>query len=112
MGTPMNINDLKPAWKAEMEQGVWIAALPVDPIKREVSEVHRLVHLRDCWMILLLSLSAVGVPLLRWLSGDGIGRLSQLGMIAFAIASALAVSQLLGSRKVNGTDDWTLRARL
>jgi hypothetical protein len=108
----MNINDLRTAWRAEMEQGAPIAELRVDLIKREVSEVQRVVHLRDCWMILLLSLSAVGVPLIRWLNGDGIGHLSQLGMIAFAIASALAVSQLLGSRKVTGTDDWTLRARL
>lgn len=108
----MNLDDLKAEWRAEMEQTIRTIDLRVDSIKGDVSEIHRVVRLRDFWMIFVLLLGSGGTVFIRWLNGDAVGWLSQIGALAFAIASAVVTIALVRARKVTRSDDWTLRARL
>lgn len=81
-------------------------------IQGDVSELHRVIRLRDFWMVFVLVVGSVGTIFVHWLNGDALGWLSQLGILVFVITSAIVISRLLKARKVTRSDDWTLRSRL
>jgi hypothetical protein len=108
----MNLDDLKAEWRIEMEHANQMSELRLDDIKSDVFEVHRVVRLRDFWMFCLLVLGSFGTVFIHWLNGDSVGRLSQIGILFFVVASAIVVFSLLRARKSARSDDWTLRSRL
>ena len=110
----MILDDLKAEWRAEMEYTSQTVDLRMDSIKSDVSEIHRVVRLRDFWMVFVLLLGSGGTVFIRWLNRDFIewGWLSQMGALAFVIGTAVVIFALFMARKVNRTDDWTLRARI
>jgi hypothetical protein len=110
----MILDDLKTEWRAEMEYASQAVDLRMDSIKSDVSEIHRVVRLRDFWMVFALLLGSGGTVFIRWLNRDFIkwGWLSQMGALAFVIGTAVVIFALFMARKVNRTDDWTLRARI
>ena len=57
-------------------------------------------------------LGSFGTVFAHWLNGDSVGRLSQVGILFFVVASAIVVLALLRARKSARSDDWTLRSRL
>jgi hypothetical protein len=108
----MKLDDLKAEWRIEMERANQVSDLRLDDIKGDVFEVHRVVRLRDFWIIFVLVLGSFGTVFVHWLNGDSVGRLSQVGILFFVVASAIVVLALLRARKSARSDDWTLRSRL
>jgi|HubBroStandDraft_1064217.scaffolds.fasta_scaffold02241_4 drug/metabolite transporter (DMT)-like permease len=108
----MNLDDLKAEWSTEMEHADQMSDLRLDVIKGDVSEIHRVVRLRDFWFLLVLVLGSFGPVFIHWVNGDSLGWLSQLGVLSFVLASAVVAFALLRARKVTRSDDWTLRSRL
>ena len=105
----MNLDDLKSEWRTEMERSV---SLRMDHIQGDVAEIHRVVRLRDFWMIFVLLLGPGSTVVMRWLNGDVVGWLSQIGALALALSSVVATIALLKARRVARSEDSTLRARL
>jgi membrane protein implicated in regulation of membrane protease activity len=65
-------------------------------------------------MVFVLLLGSGGTAFIPWLNRDFIewGWLSQMGALSFVIGTAVVIFALSMARKVNRTDDWTLRARI
>lgn len=108
----MNLDDLKAEWRTEMEHANHLSDLRLDVIKSDVSEIHRVVRLRDLWIFFVLALGSFGTVFIHWVNGDSVGWLSQLGVLSFVVASAFVGVALVRARKVTRSDDWTLRSRL
>jgi hypothetical protein len=66
----MILDELKAEWRAEMEYTSRTVDLRMDSIKSEVSETHRVVRLRDFWMVCVLLLGSGGSAFIRWLDRD------------------------------------------
>lgn len=110
----MILDDLKAEWRSEMEYTGQTVDLRMEGIKSDVSEIHRVIRLRDFWMVFVLLLGSGGTAFIRWLNRDFIewGWLSQMGAVAFVIGTAVVIFALFITQKTNRTDDWTLRARI
>lgn len=108
----MKLDDLKTEWRAEMEAVNTSGRLTFDAVKDDVAEVRRVVRIRDLLIFFVLALGALGTVFARWLGGLPVGLLSEGGIVAFVIGSAIALFALVKARRVQRTDDWTLRSRL
>jgi hypothetical protein len=108
----MNLDDLKTEWRVEMEQAGPAVDWRFDEIKNSVSELHRGVRFGNFWLVFaFLGVSAIDV-FAQWASLDGAGWMSKLGAVAWVVFAAWVAVVLRVSRKVNQSDDWTLRSRL
>ncbi len=95
-----------------MQHATQMSELRLEALKGDVSEIHRVVRLRDLLFLFVLGLGSLGTVVFHWLSGDSPGWLSQLGVLAFATASAIIAIALFRARRIARADDWTLRSRL
>jgi hypothetical protein len=109
-GDPMKLDDLKAAWKEEIDQSV--RGLPMTAIMDDVKKINREVRFRDFWMIFSLALGALGYLIFGWLTQENIDLLSRLGVLVFIAATTVMSVALLRARSVNRSDDWTLRSRI
>jgi hypothetical protein len=104
----MELDELKAAWRKEMEISVSTPDMSWDTIKRNVSEVHRGVRVRDFLFVLVLLFWAVASVAFNrqpgWLSGLS---------IALVLGTAVFLTYVLvRARLVPKSDDWTLSSRL
>lgn len=95
-----------------MQHASHVPELHLAAIKGDVSEIHRVVRLRDLSCLFVLVFGSLGTVVFHWLSGDSLGWLSRLGVLTFVAASAIVAIALLKARKIARSDDWTLRSRL
>src|ERR1700737_2252536 len=97
---PMKLDDLKTAWKEEIDQSSRAEDLSMKEIRSDVAEIDRSVRFRDFWMIFAL----VGVGLLYlifgWLTQEKVDLLSRLSVLAFLVATAAMSVALLRARRV------------
>jgi hypothetical protein len=49
-GEPMKLDDLKAAWKQEIDQSVRVEGPPMTTIMSDVKKINREVQFRDFWM--------------------------------------------------------------
>ena len=106
----MKLDDLKAAWKEEIDQSV--RGLPMTAIMDDVKKINREVRFRDFWMIFGLALGALGYLIFGWLTQENVDSLSRLGVLVFIAATTVMSVALLRARSVNRSDDWTLRSRI
>jgi drug/metabolite transporter (DMT)-like permease len=111
-GDPMKLDDLKAAWKEEIDQSVRAEGLPMTAIMDDVKKINREVRFRDFWMIFGLALGALGYLIFGWLTQENVDSLSRLGVLVFIAATTVMSVALLRARSVNRSDDWTLRSRI
>jgi drug/metabolite transporter (DMT)-like permease len=108
----MKLDDLKAAWKEEIDQSVRAEVLPMTAIMDDVKKINREVRFRDFWMIFGLALGALGYLIFGWLTQEKVDSLSRLGVLVFIAATTVMSVALLRARSVNRSDDWTLRSRI
>lgn len=108
----MNLDDLRTEWRTEMQRATRMPELRLAALQGAVSEIHRVVRLRDLLFWFVLALGSLGSVAFHWLSGDSPGWLSQLGVLSFVAAGAIVAVALLKARRIARADDWTLRSRL
>src|SRR5215471_5967435 len=108
----MKLEDLKPAWKEEIERSVHWENTDMSAIVNDVTKIHRAVRRRDFWMIFALVFAAMVNVLFGWLAQPQVDGLSKLGIIAFVLATAALCVALFRARRSGRADDWTLRSRI
>ena len=108
----MKLDDLKAAWKEEIDQSVRAEGLPMTAIMDDVKKINREVRFRDFWMIFGLALGALGYLIFGWLTQENVDSLSRLGVLVFIAATTVMSVALLRARSVDRSDDWTLRSRI
>ena len=108
----MNLDDLKAAWKHEMDKPVRVEGPPMTTIMRDVKNIDREVRFRDFWMIFALAMGALLYLIFGWLTQENVDLLSRLGVLAFIGATTVMCVALLRARSVRRSDDWTLRSRI
>ena len=108
----MELDDLKAAWKQEIEQSARAEGVPMNAILSEVKKINREVRFRDFWMIFALTLGALLYLIFGWLTRDNVDSLSRLGVLVFIAATGVMGVALIRARRVSRSDDWTLRCRI
>jgi len=108
----MKLDDLKAAWKEDIDQSVRAEGLPMTAIMDDVKKINCEVRFRDFWMIFGLALGALGYLIFGWLTQENVDSLSRLGVLVFIAATTVMSVALLRARSVNRSDDWTLRSRI
>jgi hypothetical protein len=108
----MKLEDLKPAWKEEIEGSIHWEKADMNAIVNDVTKANRAVLFRDFWMIFALVFAAAVNVLFGWLAQPQIDWLSKLGILAFVLGTAALSVALLRARRSDRTDDWTLRSRI
>jgi hypothetical protein len=111
-GDPMKLDDLKAAWKEEIDQSVRAEDLPMTAIMSDVKNIDREVGFRDFCMIFALTLGALLYLIFGWLTQENVDSLSRLGVLVFIAATTVMSVALLRARRVTRSDDWTLRSRI
>ncbi|MDB6159523.1 MAG: hypothetical protein JWO04_3229 [Gammaproteobacteria bacterium] len=108
----MKLDDLKAAWKQEIDQSARAEGLPMNAIMSDVKKINREVRFRDFWMIFALTLGALLYLIFGWLTQENVDSLSRLGVLVFIAATAVMSVALIRARSVTRSDDWTLRSRI
>lgn len=108
----MKLEDLKAAWKEEINHSCRTEEFSMKTIMSDVAEIDRSVRFRDFWMILAMVLAASLYLVFGWLTQESIDLLSRFSVLAFIAATALMSIALLRARRSTRSDDWTLRSRL
>ena len=108
----MKMDDLKAAWKQEIDQSARAEGLPMNAIMSDVKKINREVRFRDFWMIFALTLGALLYLIFGWLTQEKVDSLSRLGVLVFIAATAVMSVALIRARSVTRSDDWTLRSRI
>ncbi|MFL6604833.1 MAG: hypothetical protein ACJ8R9_26340 [Steroidobacteraceae bacterium] len=108
----MKLDDLKAAWKQEVDQSARADGLPMNAIMSDVKKINREVRFRDFWMIFALTLGALLYLIFGWLTQENLDSLSRLGVLVFIAATAVMSVALMRARSVTRSDDWTLRSRI
>lgn len=108
----MKLDDLKAAWKQEIDQSVRGGGTPMTAIISDVKKIDREVRLRDFWMIFALVMGALLYSIFGWLTQEKVDSLSRLGVLVFIGATTVMCIALIRARSVTRSDDWTLRARI
>ena len=109
----MKLDDLKAAWKQEIEQSVQAE----DPamtttIMSDVKKIDREVRFRDFWMIFALGMGGLLYLIFGWLTRESVDWLSRIGVLVFIGATTVMSVALIRARSVTRSDDWTLRSRI
>jgi drug/metabolite transporter (DMT)-like permease len=108
----VQLDDLKAAWKQEIDQSARAEALPMDTIMSDVKKINRDVWFRDLSMIFALTMGALLYLIFGWLTQENVDSLSRLGVIVFIAATTVMSVALIRARRVARPDDWTLRSRI
>jgi amino acid transporter len=108
----MKLDDLKAAWKEEVDQSFRAEDLSMKAIMSEVTKIDRAVRFRDICMILAMMLGASLYFIFGWLTQENVDLLSRFSVLAFIAATAVMSIALLRARRTTRSDDWTLRSRL
>jgi hypothetical protein len=111
-GDPMNLDDLKAAWKEEIVQSVRTEDVPMTAIMSDVKKINREVRFRDFWMIFALAMGSLQYLIFGWLVRENVDFLSRLGVLVFIAATTVMCVALIRARSVTRSDDWTLRSRI
>lgn len=111
-GDPMNLDDLKAAWKQEIDQSVRVEGPAMTAIMSDVKKIDREVRFRDFWMIFALATGALLYLIFGWLTQESVDPLSRLGVLVFIGATTIMCVALIRARSVTRSDDWTLRSRI
>ena len=106
----MKLDDLKAAWKQEMDQSTRAEGLPM--IMNDVKKIDREVRFRDFWMIFALAMAALLYLIFGWLTRENVDSLSRLGVLVYIGATTVVSVALIRARSVTRSDDWTLRSRI
>src|SRR5258708_36035392 len=108
----MKVDDLKAAWKEEVDQSFRAEDLSMKAIVSDVVKIDRSVRFRDFCMILAMVLGASLYFICGWLTQENVDLLSRFSVLAFIAATAVMSIALLRARRTTRSDDWTLRSRL
>jgi hypothetical protein len=109
----MKLDDLKAAWKQEIDQSVRVDGMPMTTIMSDVKKIDREVRFRDFWMIFALVMGTLLYSIFGWwLTQEKVDWLSRLGVLVFVGATAVTCVALMRARRVTRSDDWTLRSRI
>ena len=108
----MKLDDLKAAWKEEIDQSFRAEDLSMKEIVSDVAEIDRSVRFRDFWMIFALVGGALLYLIFGWLVQEKVDLLSRLSVLAYVVATAGVIVVLLRARRVTCSDNWTLRSRI
>jgi hypothetical protein len=111
-GEPMKLDELKAAWKEEIDQPLRTEELSMKEIMSDVSEIDRSVRFRDFCMIFALAGGALLYLIFGWLTQEKVDLLSRLSVLVFIVATIVMSVTLLRARRVFRSDDWTLRSRI
>jgi hypothetical protein len=111
-GDPMKLDDLKAAWKEEIEQSFRTEDLSMKEIMSDVAEIDRSVRFRDFWMIFALVGGALLHLIFGWLTQEKVDLPSRLSVLLYVVATVAVSVVLLRARRVTRSDDWTLRSRI
>jgi drug/metabolite transporter (DMT)-like permease len=111
-GDPMKMDDLKAAWKQEIDQSVLVEGPSMTTIMSDVKKIDREVRFRDFCMIFALAIGALLYLIFGWLTQENVDSLSRLGVLVFIAATTVMSVALLRARSVTRSDDWTLRSRI
>jgi drug/metabolite transporter (DMT)-like permease len=111
-GDPMKMDDLKAAWKQEIDQSVLLEGPSMTTIMSDVKKIDREVRFRDFCMIFALAIGALLYLIFGWLTQENVDSLSRLGVLVFIAATTVMSVALLRARSVARSDDWTLRSRI
>jgi drug/metabolite transporter (DMT)-like permease len=108
----VKLDDLKAAWKQEMDQSARAEGLPMNAIMNDVKKINHEVRFRDFCMIFALTLGALLYLIFGWLTQENVDSLSRLGVLAFMAATTVMSIALIRARSVTRSDEWTLRSRI
>lgn len=108
----MELDDLKAAWKQEIEKSVLVEGPSMTTIMSDVKKIDQEVRFRDFWMIFALSMGSLLYLIFGWLTQESVDSLSRLGVLVFIAATSVMSVALLRARSVTRADDWTLRSRI
>jgi hypothetical protein len=108
----MKLDDLKAAWKQEIDQSVRVEGPPMTTIMSDVKKIDREVRFRDFSMIFALAMGALLYLIFGWLTQENVDSLSRLGVLVFIGATTVMCVALIRARSVTRSDDWTLRSRI
>ena len=108
----MKLDDLKAAWKQEIDQSVLVEGPSMTTIMSDVKKIDREVRFRDFCMIFALAMGALLYLIFGWLTQENVDSLSRLGVLVFIAATTVMSVALLRARSVTRSDDWTLRSRI
>ena len=108
----MKMDDLKAAWKQEIDQSVLVESPSMTTIMSDVKKIDREVRFRDFCMIFALAMGALLYLIFGWLTQENVDSLSRLGVLVFIAATTVMSVALLRARSVTRSDDWTLRSRI
>jgi hypothetical protein len=108
----MNMEDLKAAWKEELDQSFRAEDLSMRTIMNDVAKIDRSVRFRDFCMISAMVLAAALYFIFGWLTQEKVDWLSRFSVLTFIAATAVMSIALLHARRTTRSDDWTLRSRL
>jgi hypothetical protein len=111
-GELMKLDDLKAAWKEEIDQSLRAEDLSMKEMMSDVAEIDRSVRFRDFWMIFALAASAMIYLIFGWLTQEKVDLLSRLSVLVFIAATIATSVALLRARRIIRSDDWTLRSRI
>jgi hypothetical protein len=108
----MKLEDLKAAWKEEIDHSSRTEGFSMKAIMSDVAKIDRAVRFRDFCMISSMVLAASLYLVFGWLTQERIDLLSRFSVLIFMAATALMSFALLRARRSTRSDDWTLRSRL
>jgi hypothetical protein len=111
-GNPMKLDDLKAAWKQEIDQSDRVEGSLMTTITSDVKKIDREVRFRDFCMIFALGMAALLYLIFGWLTQENVDSLSRLGVLVFIGATTVMCVALIRARSVTRSDDWTLRSRV
>src|SRR5215475_1347781 len=99
-GDPMKLDDLKAAWKQEIDQSVQAEDLAMTTIIGDVKKLDREVRFRDFWMIFALAMGALLYLVFGWLTRDSADSLPRIGVLVFIGATTVMCVALARARSV------------
>lgn len=108
----MKLEDLKAAWKQEIDQSVQLEGPAITTIMSDMKKIDREVRFRDFCMIFSLAMGALLYLIFGWLTQESVDSLARIGVLVFIGATTVMCVALIRARSVTRSDDWTLRSRI
>lgn len=108
----MNLDDLKAAWRREIDQPGQMEQSTMATIISDVKNIDREIRFRDFWMISALAMGALLYLIFGWLTRESVDSLTRIGVLVFIGATTVMCVALIRARRVRRSDDWTLRSRV
>ena len=108
----MKLDDLKAAWKQEIDQSVQLEGPAMTTIMSDMKRIDREVRFRDFCMIFSLAMGALLYLIFGWLTQESVDSLARIGVLVFIGATTVMCVALIRARRVTRSDDWTLRSRI